>query len=93
MAKNDFPSLSDVIASVKEEIKSAMMTDNKLFELGDVTITTKVAISSKDKGSGKVNIYVVTAELGEESERLRSSEVSIVLKPAKGKILMGGRKR
>ena len=92
MAKDDLPSLSDVIASVKDEIKSAMLTDNKMFQLGDVTIKTKVAITSKDKGGGKVNIYVVTAELGEESQQLQSSEVSIVLKPAKG-ILMGGRRK
>lgn len=92
MAKDDLPSLSDVIASIKDEIKSAMVTDNKMFQLGEVTIKTKVAITSKDEGGGKVNIYVVTAEVGGESQQLQSNEVSIVLKP-RGILLMGGRRK
>jgi len=85
-------SLAEMIANLKSEIKSAMKTDNTMFELGDVTIKTKLAISSKGKGGGKVNFYVVTAELGAEAQNQQSHEISIVLKP-KAKMYMGSRKR
>jgi hypothetical protein len=85
-------SLAEMIDGLKEEIKLAMKTDNTMFQLGDVTIKTQVAISSKDKLGGKVSFYVVTAELGAEGQSLQSHEISIVLKPQK-KLYMGSRKR
>jgi hypothetical protein len=85
-------SLADMIMKLKDEIKVAQTADSAMFELGDVTIKTKVSISAKGKGGGKVSFYVVTAELGGELHNEHSHEVTITLKP-KGKMFMGSRKR
>jgi hypothetical protein len=85
--------LAQLLTDLKEEIKSAQATSDKMFQLGDVMIKTKVRISSKRKGDGKISIYVATAELGKEKEDEYSHEVTLTLKPIEQKIYMGRRKK
>ena len=84
--------LSAMIANLKTEIKSAQTDDDTMFELGDITIKTKVAIKARGKAGTKASFYVVTAELGGGVDSENSHEVTIVLKPHHG-ILMGNKDR
>jgi hypothetical protein len=84
--------LSAMIANLKTEIKSAQTDDDTMFELGDITIKTKVAIKARGKAGAKASFYVVTAELGGGVDSENSHEVTIVLRPHHG-ILMGNKDR
>lgn len=84
--------LSEMISNLKAEIKSAQTSGETMFELGTITIKTKIVIKSTGKKGAKVNVYVLTADLSSEEDAENSHEVTIELKP-KEPVLMGEDKR
>lgn len=80
--------LADMISNLKAEIRSTQKRGDTMFELGTITIKTKVVIKSTGKAGAKVTFYVVTADLGAGIDNENSHEVTIELKP-KDKMFMG----
>jgi hypothetical protein len=80
--------LSAMISNLKEEITATQKSGETMFELGTITIKTKIVIKSTGKAGAKANFYVVTADLSGGVDAENSHEVTIELKP-KDRVLMG----
>jgi hypothetical protein len=86
--------LSEMISNLKAEIKSAQTSEDTMFELGQITIKTKIAIKARGKAGAKASFYVVTADLGGGIDSENSHEVTIVLNPiGSNKLFMGNNDR
>jgi hypothetical protein len=86
----DLVDLAGLIEHLKSEVAKAQMSDKeKMFKLGEVSITMKFVVKTSGKGGGKINLYAVTADAAGSIENQATHEISIKLMPKKDDIDLG----